>query len=410
MVYWLIFYFSVALAQQGRHLSFAEAVKLIRQNNPELQAAEMKLVSTQALEGIAAAGFYPQVAANLDGSQTTIAGNTASSHSANLSLSQNLFAGFGDQSKWRVARANTEVAKANLVALKSRLSLDLKTAFQGVIYSEESIRLTKDVLLRRRENLRIVELLFQSGRENRGSLLLSKAHLAQAEYDDLQAQNSRAVAQAQLARVLGLEEQPIYIEGIIPQSEPVKPPPNFQTLAQSSPDFLNALSTSAADEAAMGTAAVGFWPSLTASAAVGKTGTDFFPQTDKWSAGLSLSFPLFSGFRDQSNLQSARALFHASKALEHSVRRRVLVELRESYTSFVQSSAKLKVDESFRDAAQLRAEIARKNYNNGLLKFENWDPIENDFIIRQKTFLQSRRDRVIAEAKWENAQGLGALP
>ncbi|MGZ3696004.1 MAG: TolC family protein, partial [Bdellovibrionota bacterium] len=67
------------------------------------------------------------------------------------------------------------------------------------------------------------------------------------------------------------------------------------------------------------------------------------------------------------------------------------------------------VDQGFRDAATVRAEIARTKYNNGLQTFEDWDTIENDLITRQKAYLQSKRARVTAEAAWEQAQGIGVL-
>lgn len=404
-------FFPAAQAQDVRHLSFQEATELVEKNNPELRAQDLSLTSAQALERVAGAGFFPQISANVEGSQSHTSGTTTNSNSAGLSVSQNLFAGFADDAKVKQARANTETTRAVRRALRSRLSLDLKTAFQGLAYTDEYIKLTKALVQRRRENLRLVELLFHSGLENRGSVLLSRANLAQAEYEELQAQSSRAIAQAQLTRVLGLEDQQtVYLEGNIPLHEPAKSTPDFLMLAKQAPDFLQAVSQTAANSAAIDSAQSSFWPSLTASASVGKTGPEFFPQNDKWTAGLNFSLPLFNGFRDQSNVQSAKALFSASRALEDSVRRRILVDLRQGYNDFLQSLARLKVDEAYRDAAQLRAEIARKNYNNGLLKFENWDPIENDFILRQKNFLQSRRDRVVAEAKWENAQGLGALP
>jgi outer membrane protein TolC len=68
------------------------------------------------------------------------------------------------------------------------------------------------------------------------------------------------------------------------------------------------------------------------------------------------------------------------------------------------------VDEDFLKAANARAEIARSKYSNGLMSFEDWDIIENDLINRQKAVLQSRRDRVTAEAAWEQVLGNGAIP
>ena len=53
---------------------------------------------------------------------------------------------------------------------------------------------------------------------------------------------------------------------------------------------------------------------------------------------------------------------------------------------------------------------SRNKYNNGLQSFEDWDGIENDLITRQKTSLLSSRQRIVAEANWEQAQGKGVIP
>ena len=39
----------------------------------------------------------------------------------------------------------------------------------------------------------------------------------------------------------------------------------------------------------------------------------------------------------------------------------------------------------------------------------DWDIIENDLINRQKAYLQTKRDRISAEASWEQTQGKGVF-
>jgi outer membrane protein TolC len=125
---------------------------------------------------------------------------------------------------------------------------------------------------------------------------------------------------------------------------------------------------------------------------------------------LNLSVPLFSGGRDYYTTKSAAASLEAVSSNRDNVERQLLVRLKQTYASYVESEEKLKVDQAFLEAAILRAEIARSRYNNGLMSFEDWDRIENDLIQRQKTVLQSQRDRVTAEAAWEQAQGKGVIP
>ena len=87
-----------------------------------------------------------------------------------------------------------------------------------------------------------------------------------------------------------------------------------------------------------------------------------------------------------------------------------LIKLKQAHAAFIEAHQKMEVDRAFSEATLAREKIARAKYNNGLLTFDNWDIIENDLINRQKASLQSQRDRVIAEAAWEQAQGKGVIP
>ena len=85
------------------------------------------------------------------------------------------------------------------------------------------------------------------------------------------------------------------------------------------------------------------------------------------------------------------------------------MSLKQTHAAFVEAVERLSVDEAFLEAAITRAEIARSKYAQGLMSFEDWDRIENDLIVRQKAVLFSRRDRVTAQAAWEQAQGVGVI-
>jgi outer membrane protein TolC len=125
--------------------------------------------------------------------------------------------------------------------------------------------------------------------------------------------------------------------------------------------------------------------------------------------GLILSVPIYSGGRDYYSTKSATASFAAAQASRENVERLARARLKQAYHNYQQAVERLRVDEEFLEATTLRAEIARSKYNNGLLSFEDWDIIENDLINRQKALLLSLRDRVTAEAGWEQAKGGGVI-
>jgi len=395
-------------------LSWEACVQEAAAGNPELRAARASLEAAGYTAEGAYSGYLPQLSAGAGYTDTSgSAASTTTSdttYSTSVSLSQNLFAGFQDRAKIAQGAANREVAAAGLAAAKAKLSQDLKSAFVGLRYAQDNVILTENIAHRREENLRLVELRFESGNENKGSYLLTKASLAQARYDNLQAQQNLASAQAQLDRVLGRGETGgLEVRGDIPLSEPGKAP-DFRELARQVPDYQQAAAQQKSAEAGVTLARSGLYPSLNLSGSVGRTGDNWYPDGTHRSVGLNLNVPLYSGGRDYYATKSAVSSLEAAASNTDTAEHQLAVRLKQTHASYVESVEKLKVDQAFLDASMTRADIARTKYNNGLMTFENWDIIENDLIQRQKSFLQSQRDRVVAEAAWEQAQGKGVIP
>ena len=421
VVFGVLFAFSSpATAQQL--LTWKEAIDIAKKNNAELRAGLETLQSSRYQENVARGGFLPQLSADFDyvRSETDLPTPTATAqtttqedtrYSASISGTQNLFSGLDDFGRIRQAKANTKVALASLHGTKARVSFDLKSAYEHFYYAKEYQRLTSEIIHRREENLKLVELRFESGRENKGSVLLSRAYLNQAIYDDLQAKNAEDIARRQLQRALGVDlSGPIGIQDQVPVADPPSPPPDFEALSTTTPDYEQALAQEEESKAGVLSARSPFFPTLDLRGSVGKEDSGFFPDRDFWSIGLNFSIPFFNGGRDYYSTQSALSSWQSLLNSRLDARREAIVSLRQTYATYVEAVEKLKVDDSFKQAAVVRAEIARNRYNNGLLSFEDWDIIENDLILRQRAYLQSRRDRVVAEAAWERSQGKGIFP
>ena len=379
--------------------------------NPELRAARANLAAAGHTATAAHSGNLPQLSAgagysNNSGSATA----TGTNYSASLSLSQNLFSGFQDSARIEQGAANLTQAEASLATAKAKLSQELKSTFAGLQFAQDNVTLTEKIVRRLEENLRLVELRFEGGRENKGSFLLTRATLAQARYEYFQAQQAQASAQAQFARVLGRAEPGgLQVIGSVPVIVPGMAP-DFRELVQQSPDLLLARAQERSAVADVTLARSGFYPSVDLTGSVAREGQDWTPDKDRRTVGLNLTIPLFSGGKDYYTTKSAASTLEAVASSKDNVEHQLLVRLKQAHAGYVESAEKLKVDQAFLEAAFTRAEIARSRYNNGLMSFEDWDRIENDLIQRQKTFLQSQRDRVTAEAAWEQVQGKGVIP
>lgn len=391
-------------------LSWAEAVKIARTQNSDVHAADATVDQNDALIKTARGNYLPTLSAVLQTTKSETEGTFgADQDAAKLNLSANLFRGFADQARVDQAERNFEAATASRDLTLAQVSASLKTAYQGLIVAEKSVVLSDDIIARRKRNFDLVQLRFEGGRENKGSVLLSKANYDQAVLERLQAANSVEAARVTLARVLGSERLSY---GALSSTVPVNAPPlqvDFEAIAAQSPELRQAIASERAAQEGVRVARQNYFPSLDLTGAVGRYGDSWFPNSNQGSITLGLTIPLFEGGRTYYGVQAAQAVAtNASAALETALRSKI-VSIRTAYNAYVEAVEREKVAQSFVTAAETRAEIGRSKYNTGLLSFEEWDLIENDLVTRQRNALSTQNDRVSAEAAWEQAQGHGVF-
>ncbi len=394
--------------------SWEDCLRIASEKNAEINSARESIKAGEASEDMARSNFYPQISASLNRSESNTAptaNNAKTSYAAQININQNIFSGWSDSYKANSATLNRQITLLTLQAAKAKVSAALKQAYSNLFFAQQSLVLTDSFIKRREENLQMVDLRFRSGHENKGSVLLSEAYLDQSHYEKLQGLNARALSSIQILKLLDKSDSEI-IE--LKTGLPSRIPPNEKELdlkswATQHPDVASSLEQEKISDFEVSRARSAFWPSLDFTTSFGKIDSNFFPEADRWSAGLTLTWPLFNGFKDQDNISLTTSNWKIAHLNAHSVYLQTLNNLRQSYSNYSEAYRKYQVDEKFEKAALVRAEIARSKYNNGLMTFENWDIVENDLILRQKSLLASQRDKLLAESNWELAQGIGDL-
>lgn len=391
-------------------LSWDEAVRTAHLQNADLRAAAASVEQNDALIKSALGNFLPTVSVSASVTKSNTAGNAdPDSDSARLSFSENILNGFGDQARLDLAKRNREAVGALRDLAFAQVSASLKTTYQNLLIAGKNIALSNDIIARRKRNLDLVQLRFEGGRENKGSVLLSQANLDQAMLEKLQAANSVEASRVSLARVLGLDHFSYSdVSSVVPVSAPALEV-DFESLAAQAPELRQAVANEQAAQAAVRVARQGFFPSLDLTGSLVRSGSSWFPTTDQAQVTLGLTIPLFEGGRSYFGVKGAQAAATNAAAARETALRSKVVSLRTAYNSYVEAVAREKVAQSFVTAAETRAEIGRSKYNTGLLSFEEWDIIENDLVTRQRNALSTQNERVSAEAAWDQAQGHGVF-
>lgn len=400
--------------------TWANAVHQTKLNNLELQSSSASVAAADAEKFGTIGNFLPQIYAT--GTYTksynekpTVDNPFASmdikdNYNIGLQVSQSIFKGGSNLAKYDAADANADIAIWDAYLTKAKVSYDLKAAFESLVYAKEYLDLSRDILKRRRENMELVQLRFANGLENKGSVMMSEAYYSEAKFDEFKALNDIEVAKKQLAQVLGIDDyQNVDVVGDVPVSvlkDDIEA--SLKSLALQTPTYKKALATEELAKANRNDAFSNFLPSVDLSAKIANQDEEFYPAKDAWSVAVNVRMPLFSGGSNYMNYKAKKETLKAKSLDRINSARSVLADISDKLSSYKQSVEQLKVKEIYRDAAQVRAEIARQKYNNGLMTFDEWDRIENDLISQQKAYILSKQNRVVSEAAFEQALGIAA--
>jgi outer membrane protein len=400
-------------------LTWDDCVRDAAAQNPDLRSAEENLKAAGDTHAASLGQFFPQVSLNASISRSGPGGledglngpDYDQNADLSLNLQQDIFSGFKDFASVDQSNAQWDLARAELTQTKAQLSHDLKVDFYQLLYSQRQLTLLDSIVERQKANMELVGMNFKGGTDNKGSYLQAQAAYEEAKFEYSQAQRSLRVAQRQLAQVLGLDRFPdLVVKGDFKVPSLDSALPSFKSLTIQAPAYKEALAQLHLAQSGYVTARGAFFPTLSANASLYSQGYNFDEGQPGWSAGLQLSLPLFTGGRNLFTFKNAEENEKASEADLQSAVLRVDEQLESSYASYENAVDQIQVLQLQLKAAQTQEEIAKAEYLNGLLIFENWSSIEDNLTNQEKAQLSGFLNLETAQANWELAQGKGVIP
>ena len=387
-------------------LTWEDCVQEAKKSHPDLISAEAVVKQAKANKTIAISTILPQISTELSQSTSKSTRNTTDTYSYGITAQQLLFDGLKTPYDIAAAAKNVKSAEYNYKVTSAEIRLSLRTAFIELLKTQELLTITEDIAVRRKQNADLVQLLYEGGREHRGSLLTAQANLSQAEFEVTQTKRNIILAQRQLTKELGRRGlKPIRATGDFNMVHTSTKKPDFEALADRTP-FLEALvAEKEASRLDLKSAKAEFFPEVYANAHAGRSDSYWPPDNDEWSVGVTLSFPLFEGGRRWAEVSKARAVLSQKQADERSKKDSVILTLEETWTNWQNAIDDITVQKKFLQATEERAKIAQAQYSNGLISFDNWTIIEDDLVQAQKSFINVQADAFLAEAQWIQAQG-----
>jgi outer membrane protein TolC len=306
----------------------------------------------------------------------------------------------------RSAGAAHRSAKASYDGLVSRLGYDLKASFAGILNAREALKLSEATLKRREENLELIRLKYEAGRENKAALLETEGALKTARWRHERYKKELFLLERGLNRLLGRSPR-AEVPGLSLPDAP-EPPAElsaFEASLAAHPALRSARASVDSARAAEETASAGRLPEASANGSYRWSGTDWPDRNSAWSLGASINLPLFAGGRLAANVSAARAALAAAEAGLRNSSDEVSLAAEDAFLSWREAYAWLDVAKSSLDAAEARAWLVRKQYLAGQTSYFEWRTVEDSLITEQNDYLSAGRALVLAHAAFVRALG-----
>ncbi len=405
-----------ATAAQVTGVTLEEAISLAVRSQPAIIQARGDVLLAQAERREAIGNWLPSLTGTSGWStnssqrfdqatQRTVNG-ASTSYSAGFNASLQIFDGFRRAAQSRASSAGATSADAALVNQRFQVALQTKRAFFSAVAADELVRVAETRVQRGEEQLKISKEKLAAGSAIRSDTLRGRVELGNAELQLLNAQTQRATAEADLARLVGLDGP---VRALGDSSLYTLPSLDTAGLRQeallNSPAIAQAEATAAAAHAQMGVSRSQYFPTVTASYSNSWAGSAVDQLNNSWTARLSLSWPIFNGFTRETSVARSLASRDAAEARADDARRQTNAELTQQFAALASASARIQIAEASREAAEEDSRVQRERYRLGaatildvLTAQVNVDQVAVDAV-------EARHDFLVAQAGIETLIG-----
>jgi outer membrane protein len=398
-------------------LTLAIAVDLALCRNPATRSTWAAARQQAAALGIAESARLPSLTAT--GSETRVEGGTVTgpgaasalgsqlTADAALSLSWMLYDFGGREAKIRSARRLLDAAAATSDSVSQQTVLAVVQAFYGVVAADASLGAARSAEEAAAKSLEVARGRREAGVATRADVLQAETAFDQAVLVRVQADGALAGARGTLAVTIGeradrslkLDAEPVPAE--VPQLTR-RVAELMAEAARQRPDLASALAARDAAAADVAAARATGRPSISVGAARNFVDTAGLANQNYNSVGISIAWPLFTGFNTTYLVRQAQATLEAREANAEQIRLNVSLDVWNADAALDSAGQQLKASAALLASADENAQLALGRYRAGAGTII-------DVLTAQSALAGARQQRIAAERGWQVARAQLAL-
>ena len=407
-------------------LSVKDAINMALENNSRIKAA--RFTSIAARQGVVSATSRYLPAVSFE--ETLVASNSPT-NTFMMKLDEGRFT----QNDFQISNLNNPAAAHDFktalsiqqplfvpslsplreMAVKDaqKSELELEAARQGIAFqvfftyldvqkADAQLKAADKAVADARENMRLASVRASSGVGLKSDELRSRTHLSMVEQQQISARNDLELTRMKLAMLIGMPEGNTYeISGF---SNNIAVPVMSGKVIGEALDNRVEMKLSHADleksDATLRLARSEYLPTVGAFASYQLNAKDapFTSDNDAWSAGVSLKWNIFDGFRTNSERKRALSGQSAAREMLESTTKDVRYQLKESYLRREEAAKRLEVARHSVLDAEETVRLLTKRYENSLATMV-------ELLDAQTALNQARANLVETEADYALAGG-----
>jgi outer membrane protein TolC len=399
---------SCAWGETAAPLTWQDCVRLASRNNPDLISALRAMEASRAQYSGSYNGILPQLNLSNSYSDSATSGFAETKRwQAQATASLNLI-DFGQWASIQSASASLRQSEANRQLASSNVLLALYRSFAGLLYSQEQIGVAAHIRDLWSNNAQLVNLRYQSGRESKGNNMRTEAESLQARLALDQAGRDLRVTQQELAQALGQDDfSALVVTGTWTTASLPATPPDLGALIDHLPSVRAQQAAVDVAKASIRSAQSTLFPSLSLNYNKGLVGSSEFPSNPYWAFSGTVNYPLFGGGPTATYYASTAAQRTYEKAQQDllSQRHQSRTNLESAWSALAEAQDQVKVQRAFLEAAAQRKGESDIRYQSGLMSFQDWQVIMNDYVNSERGYLSAEQSVILAEAQWRFASG-----
>jgi outer membrane protein len=407
-IFWFVILNGNSFAEQP--LTLRDCLSLARENYPKLIQQKTAIEQSQVGVTTAYSPYYPSLNLSIPSLNVSSRYGEGKSYSASIGLGYTLYQGGSIRAGVKAAKARVKMAEESYRSAKDEVILAVKEAFFTILQKQEQIALAEDVLKRRKEDLVLIRLNYNAGRESSPAVMEAEANLSQAEYDKKQAEDELILAQIELNLLIG---RPRRAEVSIRYEDEDIKFPSLDSLIEEAktqrPDICSQRINTDVLKAQLTQAKSNYFPKISLSSSWGYTWRSderFLNQQGDWSTAISFSLPtIFDGFSRKAKVKDATLSLKKQDVVLVQLEQQIEEEIEQAYSRWELAEEVIEVNNKTLQAAREMYQLTKLQYEQGLTSYFFLQQKESDLSRAENNYVSALYNLRVYSARLQKAWG-----